>query len=63
MNNPSNNLTSKTVKHKKLITKKEIVELFQKPIAQASLILGISTTQLKRLCREYGIKRWPYRTV
>ena len=42
-------------------TKKEIQFLFDKKLEVASDILGISTTNLKKLCREYGIEKWPYR--
>ena len=42
-------------------TKKEIEFLFDKKLQVASDILGIGTTKLKKLCREYGIPKWPYR--
>lgn len=42
-------------------TKKEIQFLFDKKLEVASDILGISSTNLKKLCREYGIPKWPYR--
>lgn len=25
--------------------------------------MNISVTSLKRLCRQYGVKRWPYRQI
>jgi len=42
-------------------TKKEIEFLFDKKLDVASDILGIGTTKLKMLCRQYGIKKWPFR--
>lgn len=35
--------------------------LFDMPIQNASAQLGLGVTTLKRVCRENGIKRWPYR--
>eukprot|EP00961_Rhodomonas_salina_P138178 1858973-Rhodomonas_salina.1 len=29
----------------------------------ASERLGICTTAIKKLCRKFGIKKWPYRTL
>ncbi|XP_072961843.1 uncharacterized protein [Typha angustifolia] len=39
----------------------EISKLFSLPIAEAASILGVCTSVLKRICRENGIVRWPYR--
>ena len=50
-------------KHRKNITLEDIAQCFEMPIRDASQILGISLTQLKRLCREYNISRWPYRRL
>jgi YesN/AraC family two-component response regulator len=50
-------------KHRKQITLEDIAQCFEMPIRDASQILGISLTQLKRLCREYNVSRWPYRRV
>ena len=36
---------------------------FSRPIKQAASELGICTTLLKKICRQHGIKRWPYRKV
>lgn len=36
---------------------------FDLPINEASEELGVSTTIVKRLCRKFGIKRWPYRQI
>lgn len=41
----------------------EIKEHFHLPLDQAAPALDICETKLKKLCREYGIKRWPYRTI
>ncbi|XP_029116781.1 uncharacterized protein [Elaeis guineensis] len=39
----------------------EISKYFSLPIAEAASILGVCTRVLKRICRENGIVRWPYR--
>ncbi|KAJ6833788.1 uncharacterized protein M6B38_338825 [Iris pallida] len=39
----------------------DISTYFNLPIAEASSILGVCTSVLKRICRENGIVRWPYR--
>lgn len=30
---------------------------------EASKVLGIGLTVLKRICRKFGVKRWPYRKL
>jgi len=50
-------------KHRKNITYPDIAQCFDMPIRDAAQILGISLTQLKRLCREFNIPRWPYRRL
>ncbi|KAJ6853653.1 uncharacterized protein M6B38_113515 [Iris pallida] len=39
----------------------DISQYFKLPIAEAASILGVCTSVLKRICRENGIVRWPYR--
>lgn len=39
----------------------DITKFFSLPIAEAASILGVSDSVLKRICRENGIIRWPYR--
>lgn len=56
-------MSSSNVQHRKNITYEEIRSLFEYSLKEAALKLNISTTQLKRLCREHGITRWPYRKV
>ncbi|WOL02235.1 kinesin-like protein KIN-8A [Canna indica] len=43
------------------LTFDEISKLFSLPIAEAAPILGVCTSVLKKICRDYGIVRWPYR--
>ncbi|GLC77773.1 hypothetical protein PLESTM_001141100 [Pleodorina starrii] len=45
------------------LTNKDISSFFHMPIKDASRELGLSTTYLKRICRQLGIPRWPYRKV
>lgn len=45
------------------ITKEEIESVFCFPAEVACTKLGICLTILKRLCRKFGIQRWPYRRL
>lgn len=36
---------------------------FHLPMKEVALELGVCTTMLKRLCRNHGIPRWPFRQV
>lgn len=47
----------------KRVTLRDLERYFEYPIEQVSKMMGVSTTIIKRLCRKYGIKRWPYRQV
>jgi len=48
---------------KTTITLTELNPYFHMPIKEASKKLGISTTVLKRICRENNINRWPHRKI
>jgi hypothetical protein len=50
-------------RRKKEIGFEDIQKYFDTPIKEASDQLGVSLTQLKRICRECDIPRWPYRKV
>lgn len=52
-----------TQRHRKHITYEDIAKYFEKPLDEAAASLQISTSSLKRLCREYQIPKWPYRKV
>eukprot|EP01080_Neovahlkampfia_damariscottae_P004885 gene4885-8479_t len=41
-------------------SKTELEKHFCFPKAYAATLLGISITELTKLCKEYGIERWPY---
>ncbi len=43
------------------ITKEELASCFNMPSEEAAKHLGIGLTVLKRLCRKFGVPRWPYR--
>lgn len=47
----------------KRVTLGDLERYFEYPIEEVSKMMGVSTTIIKRLCRKYGIKRWPYRQV
>nr|BAK20037.1 minus dominance protein [Gonium maiaprilis]BAK20038.1 minus dominance protein [Gonium maiaprilis] len=54
---------AKVLARKADLTSADISSFFHLPIKEASKSLGISTTYLKRICRQLGIPRWPYRKV
>ena len=45
------------------LAKEDLVAVFHLPVAEASKRLGLGTTALKRVCRQYNVKRWPYRKI
>lgn len=45
------------------ISREELAMHFHCPISTAANMLGIGTTALKKICRQYGIPRWPHRKV
>lgn len=45
----------------KKLSLEEISKYFSLPIAEAASKLGVCTSVLKRICRDNGIVRWPYR--
>ena len=42
------------------ISKAQLEDLFHLPLPQAAMELGICTTSAKKLCRKFGISKWPY---
>ncbi|KAL0490266.1 hypothetical protein AKO1_006461 [Acrasis kona] len=44
-------------------TREELAQYFEMPIKAVAALMGISLTQLKRVCRQSGIPRWPYRKI
>lgn len=38
-----------------------IAKCFCLPVEEAAKVLGVGTTHLKKCCRNYGIRRWPFR--
>lgn len=38
-------------------------QYFSLPITAAAQELGVCATMLKKLCRQYGVKRWPHRKI
>ena len=45
------------------ITREDLASCFHMPSEQACRKLGIGLTVLKRQCRKFGIKRWPFRKI
>jgi hypothetical protein len=45
------------------IAREDLVKNFHKPLASVAKHLGVSQTCIKRVCREHGISRWPFRKV
>ncbi|KAI3708607.1 hypothetical protein L2E82_37894 [Cichorium intybus] len=48
---------------KHALSREIIAQHFNKPIKQAANDLNVGTTQLKKHCRQLGIKRWPQRKI
>lgn len=44
-------------------THDEITKHFNVSQTEAAKLLNISRSKLKMLCRQYGVKNWPYRQV
>lgn len=63
----STTLTTSTTSTVKTIeegeAEKKIPLYFRMPIEEASRILGISSSCIKKYCRRNGISRWPYRKI
>ena len=45
------------------LTLEEVGRHFHLPIEEASRRMKLCPTVLKKICRRYGIHRWPYRKV
>ena len=53
----------RSVRQSAHITQEELSSCFHLPSEAACRALGIGLTVLKRQCRKYGIKRWPFRKM
>jgi hypothetical protein len=51
------------VRHRKGITSADLASVFNLSLKKAAIHLGVSPTQLKRICREYNLQQWPYRQI
>jgi len=49
--------------YKTLIELDKLKEHFHEPMADVARKFGVCTTFFKRICRTYGIKRWPFRKL
>ncbi len=45
------------------ITLEELEAHYDTPLRHVSRKMGLSTTMLKKICRRYGIQRWPHRQI
>jgi len=43
------------------ISREELVSHFDKPAQEAAAAMRVGLTVFKRLCRKFGVPRWPYR--
>lgn len=41
----------------------DLAEYFDLKLEDASNIVGVGSSKLKEICRDAGLKKWPYRTV
>uniref|UniRef100_A0A7S4BII7 RWP-RK domain-containing protein n=1 Tax=Chrysotila carterae TaxID=13221 RepID=A0A7S4BII7_CHRCT len=48
---------------KKQLLIEELAQHFHKPIVEVAELMGVCTTVLKKICRRYGIQRWPQRKL
>mmetsp|Transcript_22973 Transcript_22973/g.37802 ORF Transcript_22973/g.37802 Transcript_22973/m.37802 type:complete len:995 (+) Transcript_22973:166-3150(+) len=53
------NATSK----EKIVDFQQLSQFFSMPLQQAAKQLGMCATTLKKICRSYGIQRWPNRKI
>jgi len=49
--------------YKTLIELDKLKQHFHEPMADVARKFGVCTTFFKRICRTYGIKRWPFRKL
>lgn len=47
----------------KCVTREMLQGQFHLPMEEAGKSWGVSTTIVKRVCRTFGIERWPYRQI
>lgn len=47
----------------KSVTRERLQGQFHLPMEEAGRMFGVSTTIVKRVCRTFGIERWPYRQI
>ena len=45
------------------ITIKDLAPHFELPLREAALAMGMCSTMLKKVCRNLGLGRWPYRQI
>jgi len=55
--------STRKITKKSHITKEALQDQFHLPLAQAAKNFGVCVTFMKRICREQGILRWPYRRL
>ncbi|KAL8208359.1 hypothetical protein R6Q57_007771 [Mikania cordata] len=58
--NNSKKTIRKRKKTKKSISLEEITKYYGQTMEEAAESLGVSRSTLKRICRSYGVTRWPY---
>ncbi|KAJ0427806.1 putative transcription factor Nin-like family [Helianthus annuus] len=58
----SGKISRKRKRSDRMISYEEIKKHFGKTMDEAATILKVSRSTLKRICRNHGIPRWPYKT-
>jgi len=56
-------IDSQTYRRRKGITREELGTALHLPLAQAAKQFNMCTAKLKKVCREYGVRRWPFRKI